>query len=425
MKWPRGVLNKSYLLNQLEIQAVDDIFALTMNVKPEQGSLPHYEFLDSLRGFAALAVVLVHSLLAIGPTRPTWVGTISWSGQRGVQLFYVVSAFTIFLSLDSRSANERYPVRNFFIRRFFRIAPAYYLAIIANYLIHPGDPVTLKDVAWGFSFLHGWSPWTITRGAPGGWSIGVESMFYLIAPFLFVRITNLQRALAFSVGACAVCPVISFLLSHFVRGPEWAGYLWFFSPVIELPIFGFGIVCYFLWKVRQTMGHANAMMISILLMAIAVEVFASSLPNDYKTLYWSSLAFVPLVLGLGIYPWRWLVNRVTGFIGRISFSIYLFHPFLLAVMKWLLLGKFPSLRGTPPGLMIVFTSTAGSTIVVAWLTYTVIERSGIKIGKNLILQLEREPGSGGDGQRNSQGGHILGKPSVAVRTSALLYGLLR
>src|SRR5947209_15395493 len=85
------------------------------------------EFIDSLRGLAILGVLLVHAGQATAGLSSAMT-KLTTAGQYGVQLFFVASAFTLFLSQDSRK-NESHPIRNFFIRRFFRIAPLFYVGI--------------------------------------------------------------------------------------------------------------------------------------------------------------------------------------------------------------------------------------------------------------------------------------------------------
>lgn len=85
-------------------------------------------YLDALRGFAILAVIFTHAAQiadVAGPLR-----TLSDLGGRGVQLFFVISAFTIFLTFDKAVATESAPVRNFFIRRLMRIVPVYWAGIL-------------------------------------------------------------------------------------------------------------------------------------------------------------------------------------------------------------------------------------------------------------------------------------------------------
>ncbi len=62
--------------------------------------MPRFEWLDSLRGWAIIGVIFVHASANAGMTG--YLGELGRLGQRGVQVFYIVSAFTIFLSLDAR-----------------------------------------------------------------------------------------------------------------------------------------------------------------------------------------------------------------------------------------------------------------------------------------------------------------------------------
>lgn len=62
--------------------------------------IKHLTYLDALRGLAVLGVILVHCTLITNQTGKFLV--LGFAGQRGVQLFYVISAFTIFHSLSIR-----------------------------------------------------------------------------------------------------------------------------------------------------------------------------------------------------------------------------------------------------------------------------------------------------------------------------------
>ncbi len=79
---------------------------------------------------AILGVILVHSSQSVAPTNVTLLWFMG-EGARGVQLFYVASALTLCMSWVARSSHETFPIRNFYIRRFFRIAPMFYLAILS------------------------------------------------------------------------------------------------------------------------------------------------------------------------------------------------------------------------------------------------------------------------------------------------------
>ncbi len=87
------------------------------------------EFIQYFRGIAILLVILTHTThhafkdnIGIKP-----IDMFIWFGHQGVTLFFVISAFTIFYSIDSKLSTENNSYDKFMVRRFFRIAPLYYL----------------------------------------------------------------------------------------------------------------------------------------------------------------------------------------------------------------------------------------------------------------------------------------------------------
>ena len=94
---------------------------------------------DSLRGIAVLMVVAVHTS---GFKRPTsvWLLTLAQLGARGVQLFYVVSAFTLYLSYEQRKSAGGFSFRGYFIRRVSRIAPMFWLAVVLDLAVFGMGP---------------------------------------------------------------------------------------------------------------------------------------------------------------------------------------------------------------------------------------------------------------------------------------------
>ena len=100
-------------------------------------NLQHYKYIDALRGLAFLLVLLVHTDQQVGE----YTGKIlALSGKYGVQLFFVISSLTLFLSLNQRKKFERRFVLNFFIRRLFRIAPLFWFGIIIYTLVNGTGP---------------------------------------------------------------------------------------------------------------------------------------------------------------------------------------------------------------------------------------------------------------------------------------------
>jgi peptidoglycan/LPS O-acetylase OafA/YrhL len=83
-----------------------------------------FSYIDALRGYAILMVIAVHTSQAFSDL-PKPLSTILNQGARGVQLFFVTSALTLSMSWVSRKESAL----TFYSRRFFRIAPMFWLAI--------------------------------------------------------------------------------------------------------------------------------------------------------------------------------------------------------------------------------------------------------------------------------------------------------
>ena len=91
------------------------------------------EFLDALRGLAAAYVVIYHTIAIPQPSLglPMWARTLVMGGYTGVTLFFMVSAFSLYLTMPLR-LKESHPTRAFYMHRFFRIAPLFYAILLAT-----------------------------------------------------------------------------------------------------------------------------------------------------------------------------------------------------------------------------------------------------------------------------------------------------
>lgn len=362
-------------------------------------SIKKYAFIDALRGLAILSVVFFHTAVIVQPGS-NLLTMIKEQGARGVQLFYIASALTIFLSMRGR-AQEDDPTRKFFIRRFFRIAPLFYLAIVAYVLGYGFGPragasygINGWHILWTAVFLNGWHPEMINSVIPVGWSIAVEMTFYLIAPFLFARVRNIRHSLLLVLIALVLMKVLRDVLfpplsalypehQYFVR---LYFYLWFFA---QLPVFLMGILVYQVFlKASEVPDRSLGMVLLVLSLFLFtsflnVNTYANLLP--VHILY--GFAFGILAIALALKPVKILVNPFTVWIGKLSYSVYLIH-YGIAVLLWNFWGD-----KIPPGdwnYVLVFLLLTAVTLPVSWLTYTFIEKPGIRLGKRLIDRLERE-----------------------------------
>jgi len=363
--------------------------------------LKKYEFINALRGYAILGVLFVHSAQSV-PPRHEFLHTIMAGGGRGVQLFYIASALTLCLSWRFRSWHEDHPNRNFFIRRFFRIAPMFYLAIILYVQLNGFGPSfwAPNGIRWWFVlltalFLHGFHPETIDSVVPGGWSIAVEMTFYLSFPLLMKYIKSITSALVFVAISFVLCGLSNLIFHRIYSGlyPQDQQYLvssFLFQNFFgQLPVFAIGILSCFIFEDKSSLKRrvivfdcVFGLMVAAQLIVLLLRLHVNFLSNHFVF----SGIFALGALNLAVFPVKLLVNPLIGRIGEISFSMYLVH---FAVISFLSAIGFTSLF--KPGdlssisyYLCVVAVSAG----LSMLLYAQIETRGIAFAKRLIGRLD-------------------------------------
>jgi peptidoglycan/LPS O-acetylase OafA/YrhL len=354
---------------------------------------PHrYAYIDAMRGYAILLVIAVHSSQYFSDL-PAAVRTLADEGARGVQLFFVASAMTLCMSWQARHDGSV----PFYIRRFFRIAPMFYLSIplflwVRGFgpSIYAPDGIGWRHIAMAATFTHGFMPDTITSVVPGSWSIADEMMFYAIFPMLmlgFARVRFASAALAV-IAATWVCLRIqqstSTYAAHIVD-PSWRQatgtffYLWF---VPQLPCFLFGMLA-FKWMAegRTVLWPRTTVLISLL--AMVVVAFFPDLPFIRQLDMPKQYGIIFAVFALGLAHWQplLLVNPLIGWIGKVSFSAYLVHLWVIST--------FAIPHSTYAEAFFALTAV---TMAISFVTYFVVEEPGNRLGRYLAKRV-RDAGS--------------------------------
>ena len=155
-------------------------------------------FLDGMRALAVLAVIGFHSLIQM-PTvafevRGDLLGRALLRGGMGVDLFFVLSGYLIGGQLLRQGLGTgRIRFGAFYVKRLFRIFPAYYLvlAVICGWVVwQPFYGAILRGVSPDEVIGGAWSNvlylnnYTGSRVMPWSWSLAVEEHFYLVVPLL-------------------------------------------------------------------------------------------------------------------------------------------------------------------------------------------------------------------------------------------------
>lgn len=315
-------------------------------------------YLDALRGLAALWVLLAHTANIPYPILqlPSWLSLFVNSGSMGVELFFVVSAFSLCYAMPRHEQDAR-PLLGFAIRRFFRIAPLFYAILAVTLIWNPwheqfGWKHILANVLFLFNFPEGRVQWSIV---PAGWTIGIEMPFYLLFPLVYRYTKGLAPAvLAFLLAVC-IAEVTRMAANEWaVNGPEYMR----FSLLGKLPIFAAGIVTFYLLPKLDGLAYAARLgwvcLGSVPFLFFAISLGQTAMMDAY---HWRGIMFSLLVIGLALAPLRIVVNTTTQFLGKISYSIYLLHIPIILILQ----PTYRALEGS--GI-----STSGSFITSAVLT---------------------------------------------------------
>jgi peptidoglycan/LPS O-acetylase OafA/YrhL len=323
-------------------------------------------YLDGMRGVAAMMVFTIHSgapaIRALGPLGNSLVD----HGRYGVTVFFVVSAFALFMSLTPFSAEE-ISWRSYFIRRFFRIAPLYYVVLTTLLIAFPRPEEAITAI-YHYTFANAIAPQFANDIIGVEWSIEVESAFYLLLPV----IVALCR---WRFGLFALSTVSFVLLEHNSEITHSLGDTFFagrnYSLVSHLYAFAIGITAYVFLTRRWIGVNGRRALIALSAGCMLTMIFRGEI-------YWTGLMIAVLTasaivcadaggMAKSLLSWSPLV-----YVGKISFSIYLLHT--------LVLGMAPTLHWEPN---IAAATALLATIILATFTYHLVEVPGRALGKKL------------------------------------------
>lgn len=351
-----------------------------------------YEYIDSLRGIAILMVIIVHiqSYFKLPTTIyfPDILDRVIYNMRIGVSLFFIVSAFTLTIS-HARRKTEKNATLKFFIRRFFRIAPTYYLAILiifGSICIQIPEYFQVTRSFWFYSnflFLNTLSPKIIGTIVPGGWSISVEFLFYILFPLFLSKIKNANDCIIFFTISTVVAALFHY---NFQTDLSFAKFEFMkLNFLYQLPVFFLGILAYFLIK-----DGLNSVKQSSMFLLIALLVLFNIIPMPYYMLW--SIAFMTLILVLHSKNYKILSNKILAKIGEVSFSMYIIHFFVINIFNKFYIGALIPISGFYTSLLnfiLLYIIVTLISFALANITYKVIEIPGQNLGRKLIKKIDQ------------------------------------
>ena len=314
--------------------------------------------LDALRGLAALAVVAFHYTTHYG-NEVGHVGPPPLSfgfGNYGVNLFFLISGFVIFMTLErTRSALD------FVVSRFSRLFPAYWAAILFSAAVvytigMPSQRLPWEEVALDFTMIQEILGGEHLDGSY--WTLQVELFFY--AQMLFWFMLGQLHRIRWIIGAWLVIAVAhGFAEQHHTPVSYTLSEL---LIVRHIPYFAIGILFYRL-RTRPEARLPDIALIGACLLAI---MFA------YKPVYAVVAVVCTAIFALFALGYlRGLRWAPFAFLGTISYALYLLHQSIGFSLIWHL-----EHRGVSSGLAALTAAIVVTALAVV-LTY-LVERPAMR-----------------------------------------------
>lgn len=305
-------------------------------------------YIDALKGIAILGVIMVHSGAS---TLPGVFGEIGAAGAKGVQLFFLITAYLSCASLNRVTTDEKWSRKNWIWGRFLRIAPMYYLAILlylicmgtgARYWLGNHAEVSVGNIVAHLLFINGFHPFYTNSILGVEWYIAVISIFYIIIAVCYKKMNSFSKASIWLTASFILFFLLK-VLSHRITIGEndyiWRNYMDGYSIFPSFPVLMIGVVVFFLTNresFRKT-EEKKLLSYSIGILSIyflfALITGSADIGGKYgvginsETLF--GVGFGGLFISQKLKSWKVIDNPFFCAVGKYSYGMFLFHMLFL------------------------------------------------------------------------------------------------
>ena len=361
-------------------------------------------WIDSLKGIAICGVIMIHSG---GRELPGFIGKIGASGQYGVQLFFIISAYLAFVSMEKlyirKSGNvSGKEIAVWWLKKYLKLLPLYVLAILI-YIIVEGwgerywlgsiENITVTNIITHILFLNGFNPYYINSILGVEWYLADLAIFYLIAPFLYKIINTLERGILFLI----LCSFISYYLSSIAMRhcliPDnyvWEGYVGTFWFPIQFPVMLIGILLFLIerkwilmWgEIKEKRVLSYCILILSIYLIIGQMYGANKIFHMTGVTLWG-ICFAGVIFSQFFHKCVFIDNKFWKALGKNSYPIYLVHYLYVYIFdKYIQKGQAYSLGEWALKYLFLLTISYFSAVVAVKLVDHPIQ-------KRIVRKLEK------------------------------------
>jgi peptidoglycan/LPS O-acetylase OafA/YrhL len=310
-----------------------------------------------------------------------------FQGGWAVQLFFCISGLLVFGSLQRRRETEKKPLRNFLIRRVFRIVPLWWAILIIQYFRGGlGLDVLFANMFFYFGFLS-FNPayMPITRA----WSLFVEESFYWLLPLIVKSLEKNANILRWFLGTAI------FAILWQQKASAWGvpndNYFIGRSPLANIQFFFLGMLLYhihlstyYMEKVKSFAGNSSLTWLDLFaLVSFGMFAFDIVIPPEV-----SIFLIVLATLTSGTLAQRFFSNRFLKWVGVRCYGVYLISAIcigpLMPFSGFVLTSLFKDFPPAEVAILFLFPIHAAVSLILAWVSYKFFERPLQALGERLL-----------------------------------------
>ncbi|MCD7804495.1 MAG: acyltransferase [Oscillospiraceae bacterium] len=331
--------------------------------------LQRYNNLDALRTIAAIGVICMHVRANIGFDVAVWGGTADYVvntliAQMGgfVQLFFILSGFSMCCGYYERIKNNEISLNKFYSRRYERILPFFALLVLIDLvvsLVFDGG-ISAGSIAEAFANLTLMFGFYTTSGMSVigvGWTLGIIFGFYILFPFFVYLIWNKKRAwFSFAI----TCVIYVLCCEYFDSGSSLM-FRWMCYFVLGglMYLYKDSIVRFFERKTWLGVVFVLVGFAVVYMIPFSGEGTTETIVGLIKNI----IGYGMMIIGALCPDTKLLSNPVSKFVSGVSFEIYLAHMMVFRVIDKLGLATIAG--ETLVSYILVCIGTTGGALVFA------------------------------------------------------------
>ena len=376
----------------------------------------HYPWLDLLRAVAIILVLYRHYAtkgFGIEADGSLFASFTVWSSS-GVDLFFALSGFLIGGQIIEGLISDNFSFRVFFLKRFWRIFPPYYFSLLVvsifffagledwNVVALPGNATTgqfLEIVFVHAIYIQNYFVDNYLKLPGTYWSLAVEEQFYLTIPFILFLTYKYAKKYLFTVIMAIITAqfLYRYGVAYALRGEEVNFFATFQAPLhMRLDSLLFGVAAAYLFiRFNGKISSNGALRVLLLLLVVvtlvggaAMEFFISKEPEYFKSTWnltlmplgFSALTLLASTTSLKLHS---PFNLISGYLAKLSYTIYLYHLFLVAPVLGFTLKYLVEIDSgfTYFAGFLIFS---GAVIIFSTVLYLMVDRPAMNYRRKVL-----------------------------------------